>query len=134
MKTKIVVVCITDSSTGDLIKVEPKTSASAQNGTTSVTGNLGIDGEMYTDEQLNAEDSSAPIIVEKGLTYIDNIDFEGTFEIELSETKAANGYVFGSQHTDTYNNIKIQATYVPQLDDDPTVNFTVVDNDGYYCR
>lgn len=120
---------ITDASTGDLIKVEPKTSASAQNGTTSVTGNLGIDGEMYTDEQLNAEDSSAPIIVEKGLTYIDNIDFEGTFNIELSQTKAADGYIFGDQHTD--GNIKIQATYVPQLDDDPTVNFTVVDNDGF---
>lgn len=84
---------------------------------------------MYTDEQLNAEDSSAPIIVEKGLTYIDNIDFEGTFNIELSQTKAADGYIFGDQHTD--GNIKIQATYVPQLDDDPTVNFTVVDNDGF---
>ena len=120
---------ITDATTGELIKVEPKTDASANNGATSVTANLGIDGVKYSDEQVEAENSDVPVIVEKGLTYIDNIDFEGTFNLELSQRKTANGYVFGSQHTD--GNIKIKATYVPHLDDDPTVDFTVIDNDGF---
>lgn len=76
---------ITDATTGNLITVEPKTGASASNGSISQTSNLGIDGKNYTDEQINAEDSNAPVIVERGLTYIDNIDYEGTINIEISQ-------------------------------------------------
>ena len=120
---------ITDAETGKLITVEPKTIASANNGTISKTSNLGIDGTMWSDEEINAEDSSAPVIVEKGLTYIDNIDFEGTINIEVSQKETAKGYVFGSQHTD--GNIQISSKYVAHLDDDPTVEFEVVQNDGF---
>ena len=120
---------ITDAKTGKLITVEPKTIASANNGTISKTSNLGIDGTMWSDEEINAEDSSAPVIVEKGLTYIDNIDFEGTINIEVSQKETAKGYVFGSQHTD--GNIQISSKYVAHLDDDPTVEFEVVQNDGF---
>lgn len=120
---------ITDATTGDLITVEPKTQASAGNGTTSVTGNLGIDGKMYSDEELNSENGQVPTIIEKGLTYIDNIDFEGTINIEVSQKVTAPGYVYGSQHTD--GNIQISSRYVPHQNDDPTVEFTVVENDGF---
>lgn len=120
---------ITDATTGNLITVEPKTGASASNGSISQTSNLGIDGKNYTDEQINAEDSNAPVIVERGLTYIDNIDYEGTINIEISQKGTAKGYVYGSQHTD--GNIQISTKYVPQLDDDPTAEFTVVQNDGF---
>ena len=117
-----------DTETEDLIKVEPKTEASAKNGTITTTGNLGIDGKMYTDEEVNAEESEAPAIIEKGLAYIDNIDYEGNININVSQKETAPGYVFG-EHTD--GNIKIKAEYVPQLDEDPTVNFTVIEHDGF---
>lgn len=120
---------ITEADTGDLIKVEPKTSASAKNGEISKTNNLGIDGKMWNDSEVNSENSKAPIIVEKGLTYIDNIDYEGTINIEVSQKETAAGYIFGNQHTD--GNVKISSTYVPQLDGDPTVEFTMVENDGF---
>lgn len=114
---------------GDLITVEAATEASAENGRISQTGNLGIDGQMYTDEELDAEDSNAPIIIEKGLTYIDNIDYEGIINVEVSQKETADGYIFGKQKTD--GNIQINTTYVPHLDDDPTVEFTVMENDGF---
>ena len=119
---------ITDNN-GDLIQVLPKTQASAQNGGTSITGNLGIDGKMYTDEEVNNKEKPTPIIIEKGLTYIDNVDYEGTVNIEVSQTGLADGYIFGNQKTD--GNIKIEATYIPHLDEDPTVEFTVKENDGF---
>lgn len=119
---------ITDKD-GNLITVKPKTQASAENGKTSQTGNLGIDGKMYSDAELNAEDRKTPIIIEKGLTYIDNIDYEGNINIEISQIATADGYIFGGQKTD--GNIQINATYVPHLDDDPTVDFTVIENDGF---
>ena len=120
---------ITNSQTGDLIEIMPNTTASAENGKIATTGNLGIDGIMYTDEAVNAEDSTAPAIIEKGLVYIDNIDFEGDINIEVSQKGTAPGYVYGEQHTD--GNIKIKTKYVPQLDDDPTVEFTVTEHDGF---
>lgn len=122
---------ITDEN-GDLITVEPKTEASAQNGSTSLTGNLGIDGQKYSDAEVENPEASVPIIVEKGLTYIDNVDYEGTINIEVSQTGTANGYIFGNQNTD--GNIQINATYVPHLDEDPTVQFTVIENDGLEVR
>lgn len=120
---------ITDATTGDLITVQPKTEASADNGSISQTFNLGIDGKTYTDNKDNSEENDVPIIVERGLTYIDNIDYEGTINIEISQKGTAVGYVYGSQHTD--GNVQISTKYVPQLDDDPTVEFTVVQNDGF---
>ena len=120
---------ITDATTGDLITVEPKTEASADNGSISQTFNLGIDGKTYTDNKDNSEENDVPIIVERGLTYIDNIDYEGTINIEISQKGTAVGYAYGSQHTD--GNVQISTKYVPQLDDDPTVEFTVVQNDGF---
>ena len=120
---------ITDATTGNLITVEPETEASAKNGTISQTLNLGIDGKTYTDNEVNSEDTQTPIIVEKGLTYIDNIDYEGTINIELSQKGTATGYVYGSQHTD--GNIQISTKYIPQENNDPTVEFTVVQNDGF---
>ena len=120
---------ITDATTGDLITVQPKTKASANNGSISQTFNLGIDGKTYTDNKDNSEENDVPIIVERGLTYIDNIDYEGTINIEISQKGTAVGYVYGSQHTD--GNVQISTKYVPQLDDDPTVEFTVVQNDGF---
>lgn len=122
---------ITDEN-GDLITVKPKTAGSAQNGATSATGNLGIDGKKYSDAELESDEISTPIIIEKGLTYIDNVDYEGTINIEVSQTGTANGYIFGNQNTD--GNIQINATYIPHLDDDPTVEFTVVQNDGLEVR
>lgn len=120
---------ITDATTGDLITVQPKTEASADNGSISQTFNLGIDGKTYTDNKDNSEENDVPIIVERGLTYIDNIDYEGTINIEISQKGTAVGYAYGSQHTD--GNVQISTKYVPQLDDDPTVEFTVVQNDGF---
>ena len=120
---------ITDATTGNLITVEPATEASAKNGTISQTLNLGIDGKTYTDNEVNSEDTQTPIIVEKGLSYIDNIDYEGTINIELSQKGTATGYVYGSQHTD--GNIQISTKYIPQENNDPTVEFTVVQNDGF---
>ena len=111
---------------GKSIPVEPKTEASAKNGTTSVTGNLGIDGKMYTDKQV---DSGAPIIIEKGLTYIDNIDYEGTLNIEVSQEKTAEGYVFGD-HTDA--DIQIKVTYNPvQANGEKTLTFDVIEHGGF---
>lgn len=126
-----VFVNITEDATGNLIPVTPKTTASVNNGVISETKNLGIDGLTYTDKQINelAEKDMDPIIVERGLTYIDNVDFEGTINIEVSQKDVAPGYVFGSQHTD--GNIKIETTYVPHLDDDPTVSFRIVDDGGF---
>ena len=120
---------ITDATTGDLISVKPKTEASANNGSISQTSNLGIDGKTYTDDQVNSKETNTPIIVERGLTYIDNIDYEGTINIEISQKGTATGYVYGTQHTD--GNIQISTKYVPQTDNDPTVEFTVVQNDGF---
>mgnify|MGYP004580602729 CR=1 FL=1 len=121
---------------GSLIEVEPKTSASATNGSTSITGNLGIDGTMYTDEEVENPKVDTPAIVEKGLTYIDNIDYEGTINIDISQQKAATGYIFGNQKTSTDEgqDIKINTKYVPHLDEDPTVEFTIIDNDGFEVR
>ena len=116
----------------DLIKVEPKTLASAQNGSTSSTGNLGLDGKKYSDEKLENKEDNAPTIIEKGLAYIDNVDYEGIINIEVSQTETANGYVFGNQNTD--GNIQINAEYIPHLDGDPTVKFTVNENDGLEVR
>lgn len=124
---------ITDEN-GDLITVEPKTNASAQNGATSLTGNLGINGNMYSDADIENSETNTPIIIEKGLTYIDNIDHEGIINIDVSQQTTANGYIFGNQKTSTINPIQIKATYVPHLDDDPTVEFTVIDNDGLEVR
>ncbi len=122
---------ITDDFTGNLITVNPRTESSAKNGTISETKNLGIDGKTYTDKQIEelAKEDKDPIIVEKGLTYIDNVDFEGNINIEVSQRETADGYVFGSQHTE--GNIKLKATYVPHLNDDPTVEFEVIDYDGF---
>lgn len=119
---------ITDDETGNLITVEPKTVASSLNGTTSETKNLGIDGTMLTDEELEMMQDK-PIIMEKGLVYIDNIDYEGTINIEISQKETAEGYIFGSHRTD--GNIKINTTYIPHLDEDPTTEFTVIENDGF---
>ena len=121
---------------GSQIKVEPKTPSSAANGSASLTGNLGIDGIKYTDEQVENPEEATPVIVEKGLTYIDNIDYEGTVNIDLSQQKTAEGYIFGSQKTSTSEgqNIKISTKYVPHLDEDPTVEFTIIDNDGFEVR
>lgn len=122
---------ITDVATGNLIAVQPKTVASAKNPSTSETGNLAIDGQKYTDAQLAAlaVENKDPIILEKGLTYIDNIDFEGTINIAVSQQKTAYGYIYGDQRTD--GNIKIKATYEPHLGKDPTVDFQIIDNDGF---
>ena len=118
---------------GSQIKIEKNTQAAASNGSVSVTGNLGIDGVMYSDEKLENPEESTPIIVEKGLTYIDNIDYEGTINIDLSQQTTAPGYIFGNQKTSTdeNQNIQISAKYVPHLDDDPTVEFNVINNDGF---
>lgn len=118
---------ITDED-GNLIEVEQKTPASINNGGKGITGNLGIDGAMHTDEEVDNVLGGAPIIAEKGLVYIDNIDYEGTINIEMSQTGRASGYVFGNQKTD--GNIKIKARYIPQLNKDPLVEFNVIDNDG----
>lgn len=117
---------ITNNETGEQLVINPS-SSSAQNGSTSETANLGINGQKYTDAQL----ASAPLIAEKGITYIDNIDFEGTINIELSQRQTAYGYIFGSHRTDTNNGIKIKATYEPQEDDDPIVKFEKIDVDGF---
>lgn len=119
---------------GSHIEVRPDTVASTQNGGTGITGNLGIDGVMYSDEQIDDPNVVTPVITDKGLVYIDNIDYEGTINIMISETEAAPGYVFGNNRYDTINGIKIKAEYVydPTLvKEDPVVNFEILDRDGF---
>ena len=110
------------------IPIKPKTVASAENGSTSRTYNLGINGLKYSDAELEDDSENKPIIIEKGLTYIDNIDYEGIINIGVNQEGFANGYVPGNQRTN--GDIQIKATYIPHLNEDPTVKFEVIDNDG----
>lgn len=123
---------ITNDETGEPLTIQPITKGSSKNGVISETMNMGIDGKMYTDGQINNDNQGKiPPIIDRGLMYIDNIDFEGTINIDISQKEEAPGYVFGQQKTDTTNGIKIKATYEPHLDDDPTVKFDVIDNDQF---
>lgn len=125
---------ITDDN-GEFIKVEPKTLASSSNGQTAETKNLGIDGVMYTDaelEQFKIANQSVPTIQDLGLIYIDNIDYQGILNIYVDQLKTAPGYIFGDQKTSTGTvPIKIKATYQPNLGGDPTVDFEIIDKAGF---
>ena len=113
---------LTDSQNGNFIQVEKKTEASAQNGQTTQTANLGVDYKKYSDEPKNVS------LIDKGLVYIDNIDFEGIMNIEVSETATPDGYVSGEQKTS--GNVKIKATKIPQLNSSPLIELQTIDNDG----
>lgn len=111
------------------LPIIPATPASAQNGQESLTGNLGIDGAKYTDAQVEDKNIPTPVILERGLTYIDNIDYEGTVNIEVSQRGYANGYIKGSQKVD--GSIKIKATHIPQADGTEELEFAIIDNGGF---
>lgn len=120
---------------GNFIKVEPKTSASSSNGQTAETKNLGVNGVMYTDAELDAlkaANKPVPAVQDLGLIYIDNIDYEGILNINVDQLKTAPGYTLGDQKTSTGKiPIKIKATYEPHLGKDPTVKFEVINDSGF---
>ncbi len=123
-----------DDTTGELIPITPATTASAQNPSTTFTSNLGMDGNWYTDEQIKEEQiktGKAPIILERGLTYIDNITYEGDIDIEVSEQTPADGYAFENNATDGH--VKIKAEYIDSTIDggDPTLKLTVKDRGNF---
>ena len=92
---------------GSLIEVKPGSKASAKNDNESVTGNLGINGEMYTDADLKNPQKEKSVILEKGITYIDNILYEGTLNISVSQTSYADGYIPGGQLTQAEISLKV---------------------------
>lgn len=111
------------------LPITTKAPSAAQNGKESLTGNLGIDGLKYTDEQVESKDIATPVIVERGMTYIDNIDYDGTINIEVSQRGYANGYIKGGQKVD--GNIKVEATHIPQTDGTVEIEFKVLDHGGF---
>lgn len=127
---------VTNADTGETLKIDKKTDGAIPNGTHKETGNLGTDGKIYTDEELENSNKeggeSVPPIIEKGLVYTDPIDFEGTIDIEVSQQGVASGYeAIAKQSSVGNNHIKVKVAYVAHLDDDPTVTFDVLDNAGF---
>lgn len=120
---------ITDATTNNWITIEPNTPASTKNGEIDETANLGIDGKKYTDEQVENEKIKTPIIADRGLVYIDNIDYEGTINIKVSQEGYAEGYEKGGQKTN--GDVKVKAQYVVQTDGTKEVELAIEDNGGF---
>ena len=131
---------ITDAKTGEQVQITPKgkqnenskPSASATNGSTTETGNLAVDGKMYTDDEVDDPESKVPLLLERGLMYIDNIHFEGQINIEVSEKTRPKGYNKFGQHTD--GNVKANITYEDKDYKRVVSNIDIKDNDGFEVR
>ena len=118
---------LTDNN-NDLITIEKGTESSAENGKESVTGNLGINGKMYTDEEISNPEIQTPIIKEKGITYIDNILYEGTLNIEVRQKDYAYGYVPGGQITQA--NVSIEVSYQMDSQGNVSLQFGQINSGG----
>lgn len=124
---------IKDPETDTLIPITPSTAGSATNGSTSVTGNISIDGQKYTDLQAYGDSANqipgnGAIIVGRGTTYIDNIRHNGDLEIAINQTGFANGY---TPSDNTQGIIKAKATLGFDEYGEPTVTFTDRDEDKF---
>ena len=121
-----------DESPEEFLEVTPFTTGSATNGSITKTGNIGIDGNKYTDTEVfgtNGVGGNGMVLSDRGVTYIDNVDQNGLLHIKVNQTEFTEGYVPGSQRTN--GDVMIQAVY----GEDPVtaqqfVNFTTINNDG----
>ena len=116
---------ITDQN-GIMIPITPKTQASGKNGQVIETSNIGLDGQIHTDKEVK---EGGIILADSGVAYIDNIDYEGTVNIQVSEAKAPLGYIIGGNKTS--GNVQIEAKYtLDPANFDANVDLKLINNDG----